>query len=129
MINVQDFYMEKLIGKIMKKSREKPKSNKVKKKPIEPQKLVEITNVKAFEFNHISNKVSLFYFLDWVKESVPTNGSDICISLIDDYNDVCGCYIQKLEISWKEIVDNVNYDKQLGKYKKQLKKYEESIKK
>jgi hypothetical protein len=93
-------------------------------KPVKPNRKIYITNSKTFYFDHVSNKVSLDFFLSWVKESLPKGSSDVTISLDEDYEYETGEHLSSyLSLSWKEKIINTSYDKDLIKYQKKLKKW------
>ena len=61
-----------------------------------------IKRSKQFCFDHVSNKVSLDYFLDWIKENVPKNADDITIGLEDEFNCMGGVVGAHIVMEWKE---------------------------
>ena len=73
--------------------------SKVKK----PTKKILIYNSKTFIFEHVSNKVSLSYFLDWAQEAIPKNAEDITLELREEFDDNGDAYINtSLVLNWKE---------------------------
>lgn len=94
------------------------------KKPIKPSKKIEASCSETFSFDHVSNKVSLDFFLDWIKQTLPKESYDVTISLEDDYEYETGEHIiSYIVLSWKEQIDNSSYDKDQVKYQKKLKKW------
>jgi len=95
------------------------------KKPIEPNKKIFIE--KYISFNEISyscNKISLDYFLSWIKENVPFDATDVTLSLNEEYSDydgnLIGCHIQ---IGYKILIDNPRHEKEMEKYRKKMVKW------
>lgn len=95
-------------------------------KPQKPQNKFEIKNSTTFYFDHVSNKVSLNYFIDWCKKQIPKQAKDITLSLETEY------YYDDSEthlvLNWKEFVENKSYKKQMKSYKKKLLKWKEQNK-
>lgn len=85
-----------------------------------PQKKIEVSDQRSYPFTYISNKVFFDVFLDWVRDVVPRNATDVTISLENEYDE--GNDFSYIVIGWKELIDNINYDKQMKKYKKYLEK-------
>ena len=94
------------------------------KKPIKPEKKIVCELSRDFYFDHVSNKVSLDAFLAWIKETVPFGAIDITLSLDEEYDyydgGIASCQIQ---LGWKKIIDNPNYEKEIKKYNKKLSKW------
>ncbi len=96
------------------------------RKPKKPTKKIEVPNSCSFYFDHTSNKVSIDYFLNWVKETVPKGAKDITLSMGEDYCCETGDHISSyLVLSWKEKVKNTRYVSEMKKYEKQLKEWKE----
>ena len=99
-------------------------------KPQKPKKKILLPASRTFYFDYTSKKVSLDYFLGWVKENAPKGAKDITISIDEDidyetgYTNSCNILVE-----WKVKMDNVRYDSQMKKYKKQLAKWKEQCKK
>ena len=95
----------------------------------EPKKRIMIERTENLDLDHVSNKVSVGYFLSWIAQHTPNqNIEDITISLdeewCDDYysgSGIIACYIQ---IGWKEEIDNPHYEAEMKKYQKKLAKQE-----
>lgn len=85
-----------------------------------PSRKITVPRSIKFDFDWISKKVSLTYFMDWCNDNVPANAIDMTLELVEvwEYDD-CLTY---LEIAWKETIINPDYEKQLKKYNKQKKK-------
>jgi hypothetical protein len=94
------------------------------RKPQKPTKRIEMTGSVRFYFDHVSNKVSLSYFLGWVKENIPKGAKDITLSMDEDYDDYDGTIINcGLEVGYKYRAKNPNYHNELQKYERKLRKW------
>lgn len=102
-------------------------------KPKKPSKKIELEYSGRFYFDHVSKKISLKFFLDWIKDTAPKGSYDISVSL-DEEPEYCYCdeiccghgTTSYLAIYWKRKVPNKLYDKELKKYKKKLVKWKNS---
>lgn len=97
-------------------------------KPEKPKKRIEVTKTESFDaFDHACKKVSLEYFLAWVKETIPANAKDVTLELSEDmdydWDGNLSSVWTGLEVSWKETIDNPDYEKQMKKYQSKLRKY------
>lgn len=100
------------------------------KKPEKPTKKIVVPNSRSFYFDHASNKVSIDYFMNWVKETVPKGGWDITLSMDEDYDFESGEHISSyLVVSWKEKVKNTRYVSEMKKYEKKMKEWKEQCQK
>jgi hypothetical protein len=99
-------------------------------KPTKPKKKIYLPAGTTFYFDHTSKKVSLSYFLDWIKETLPKGATDVTISMDEDCSEYDGsiisCYLQ---VEWKVKRDNPRYEKEFKKYKKQLAEWKEQCRK
>lgn len=89
--------------------------------PKKPTKKIEVRKSTLFPFDYVSKKVSLSYFLNWVKENLPKGSKDITLELAEEW-----CYedcITSLEVGWTEVQENTSYEKDMVKYEKKLKKW------
>ena len=99
-------------------------------KPTKPKKKLYLPAGQTFWFDHASNKVSLQYFLDWIKDNVPKKARDVTISIEEDFSYEDGSIIScNIRVEWKVKVDNSRYVSQMKKYKKQLAKWKEQCQK
>lgn len=93
-------------------------------KPTKPTKKVEVTQSASFYFDHVSKKVSIDHFNEWVKQSAPTGATDITLSLEENYDyesgEIMNCF---LIIQWNQKIDNNRYVSEMKKYDKQLAKW------
>lgn len=103
-----------------------PKVNK----PQKPNKIVEQPGSMTFYFDHSSNKVSLDYFNQWVKDNLPKGAYDVSLSLDEEYDHYSGeIMTTNLQVEYLIKVDNAKYDSQMKKYQKQLAKWNEQCQK
>lgn len=100
-------------------------------KPIKPKRRMSIRHRANFYFDHASNKVSLPYFLTWIKEQVPKNAKDTTIELEDEYGDYAEDGIIKswIQVSWDVSIKNKSYPAEMKKYQKQLIKWKKQCRK
>lgn len=97
------------------------------KEPKKPTKKIEVMNSRSFYFDHVSNKVSIDYFLTWIKETVPKGAKDITLSMDEDYCYETGDHISSyLVLSWKEKVKNTRYVSEMKKYESKLRKWKKN---
>lgn len=90
------------------------------KEPIKPEKKIEVSRSKEYNFGHGDRIVPLTTFLAWMQATVPKNVTDLCISLVDEDSSDYYAGPTNLHLSWKEIIDNPSYEKELKKYEKKL---------
>lgn len=80
----------------------------------------------TFYFDHASNRVSLEYFNQWIKDNLPQGAFDVALTLDEDYDyysgEITSVY---LKIEYQILVENTRYKSQLKKYEKQLAKWKE----
>lgn len=94
------------------------------KEPVKPEKKFYQEHNANFYFDHVSSKVSIEYFLAWVKETTPPGAIDITLTLDENYDDYDGNLMDvDLQLGWKTIIDNLFYDKEMQKYEKKLAKW------
>ena len=103
-------------------------------KPEKPKKRIEIAKTEQFDaFDHACKKVSLEFFLAWVKETTPANAKDVTLELAEDmdydWDGNLSNVWTHLELGWKEEIDNPNYEKELKKYEKNLAKWKKQCQK
>jgi hypothetical protein len=94
-------------------------------KPQKPSKTVEQPGSIIFHFDHTSNKVSIQYFNQWIKDNVPKGAFDVALTLDEDYDysgEIMGVY---LRIEYKTLVPNAHYKSQVKTYEKQLAEWKE----
>lgn len=93
------------------------------RKPIEPEKMITINGMVEFhdwDYWH-DNKVPFEDFTAWCTKNVPTGATDTSLKLNKSWEyDDC---IVSLELHWKQMVPNPNYNKDLKKYEKKLVKW------
>jgi predicted nucleic acid-binding protein len=94
-------------------------------KPQKPKKKIVIHGSTKYEFNFVSNKVSLIVFLDWLKTAIPKGASDVTLELAESKYEEDGD-ASWIEIAWAKEIKNKDYDKEMKKYKKQLAKWKKS---
>lgn len=81
-----------------------------------------------------SKKVSLKRLLAWCKKNIPSKAKDICIKIDNNQEyhyetgELLSCY-PNLELHWKQIVSNKNYDKDMKKYHKSIAKWKKQCQK
>jgi len=96
------------------------------RKPITPTKKVEQPGSLTFYFDHVSNRVSLDYFNQWVKDNLPKGSFDVALTLDEDYDYYSGDIISVyLRVEYKTLVDNTRYKSEMKKHEKQLAKWKE----
>ena len=92
-------------------------------KPIKPTKIIEQPGSLTFYFDHVSNRVSLEYFNQWIKDNLPKGAYDVGLAMDEDYDyysgEITAVY---LRIEYKIKVKNTRYVSQMKKYEKQLAK-------
>lgn len=94
------------------------------KKPIEPQKRVEVFGQKIFYFNHSSPKISLKYFLSQIKEVAPKNAKDFTLSIHEEFDEMDGDTIScSILVEWKYKIKNAHYVSEMTRYQKKLSKW------
>lgn len=99
-------------------------------KPVKPQKKIYLPAARTFYFDHVSNKVSLGFFLDWIKSNVPKSSKDVTLSIDENFDDYDGTIIScNIRVEWKVKMDNVSYDRQMKQYKKNLAKWKKQCQK
>ncbi len=74
-----------------------------------------------YDFDFTCKKVSLSHFLDWCKKAAPPKAKDMTLQIREDweYNDC----IVSLELQWKQLIPNRDYDREMKKYQKKLTKW------
>ena len=99
-------------------------------KPIKPSKKVEARGARTFYFDHVSKKVSVLTFLDWLREELPDGAYDATLSIEEDVNeengDILSCNIL---LEWKFLTLNTRYKSETKKYEKQLAKWKKQCQK
>jgi hypothetical protein len=90
-------------------------------KPKRPTKYIWQNNYRTFDFNYVSKKVSLDYFIEWCKKEVPKNAKDVTLEL-NEYWEYDDCIVS-LNITWKEKVLNTRYTSEISKYNKKMLKF------
>ncbi len=87
-----------------------------------PTKTIWVPNSCTFYFDHVSPKVSIDYFNNWVKETVPKGATDVTLTIDEDYDDDGNVISSYLVLSWKQKAKNTRYVSEMKKWKKQCRK-------
>jgi hypothetical protein len=88
-----------------------------------PTKTILVPHCRTFYFDHVSNKVSIDYFMDWIKETVPKGAVDVTIGMDEDYDYESGDLLSSnIVVSWKQKAKNTRYVSEMKKWKKQCQK-------
>lgn len=94
-------------------------------KPEKPKKRITVRNTAEAPFDWTCKKLSIEFFLNWVKENTPANADDVTLELREDWDYYGNDCTVTLELAWNEVIDNPNYEREMKKYKKKLKKFKE----
>jgi len=78
---------------------------------IKPSKTILVPYSAIFYFEHVSPRVSLNFFLDWIKENIPKNAIDPVIELTEESSSY-------LTFTYTLKPPNIKYDDELKKYLK-----------
>lgn len=94
-------------------------------KPVKPKKKIVIESSANFwDWDFTCKKVSLNHFLDWCKTTIPSKAKDVTIELEEEWQyDDC---IVSLKLSWKHVISDPSYEKEMIKYKKKLAKWKKT---
>jgi hypothetical protein len=99
-------------------------------KPKKPKKRIEVAKTARFDaFDFTCKKVSIKFFLDWLKKTTPRKAKDVTLELSEDmdydYDGNLSNIWTHIELGWKEVIDNPDYEREMKKYEKKLKKFKE----
>lgn len=90
-------------------------------KPKKPEKKITVDGMATFyDWDRFNKIVSLDVFLAWCKTSTPKGATDVSISVDESWEyDDC---IVSLELLWKQVVPNPDYEREMKKYEAKRKK-------
>jgi hypothetical protein len=87
------------------------------KKPIKPEQMIWAESSNTI---HCSNRMPLDLFM----KELPVQSNfvkEIMVFTLDDNGDCLG--VPYIEITWKELVKNIYYDREMKKYEAKMKKW------
>lgn len=92
-------------------------------KPEKPKKRITVRRTADAPFDWTCKKLSIGFFMDWVKQTTPAGAKDVTLELREDWDYYGNDCTVSLELAWDEVIDNPNYDSEMKKYEKKLKKF------
>ncbi len=98
-------------------------------KPKKPEKRITARISVEYPFDWTDKKVAMPTFLAWVKENTPARAENVTLELKEEWDYYGNDCTISLELSWVEVVDNPDYEREMKKYDTKLKKWKEQCKK
>lgn len=97
-------------------------------KPKKPEKMITVDGMATFyNWDRFNKSVPLDTFLAWCKTNTPKGATDVVINVDESWEyDDC---IVSLELHWKQVVPNPDYEREMKKYDTKLKRWEKQCQK
>ena len=91
-------------------------------KPKMPEKMITVDGMETFyDWDRYNKNIPLDAFLAWCKEKTPKGATNVSIRVDESWEyDDC---IVSLELHWKQVVPNPDYERELKKYDTKLKRW------
>lgn len=98
-------------------------------KPEKPKKRITVRRAADAPFDWTCKKLSIGFFLDWVKKTTPANAKDVTLELKEDWDYYGNDVFVSLELAWDETIDNPDYEREMKKYEKKLARWKKQCQK
>jgi hypothetical protein len=98
-------------------------------KPKKPEKRITVRRSTDYPFDWTCKKVAFGSFLNWAKGNTPAGAKDVTLELKEEWDYYGNDCTTSLELSWDEVVDNPDYERELKKYETKLKRWKEQCQK